>query len=73
MVEFSYTNGVCSMTVWVEIRKSDHMHDGNDWEFGTCLSIPFRNRAGHYSSTAILLLSDARSCLPADFQSQSEG
>ena len=34
------------MNVWVEITKSEHMHGGNGWEFGTCLWSPSRNRAG---------------------------
>src|SRR5262245_52430445 len=32
--------------VWVESTRSDHLHGGVGWEFGTCLWSPSRNTAG---------------------------
>jgi len=33
--------------IYIETTKSEHLHGGPGWEFGTCLWSPSRNRAGH--------------------------
>jgi len=33
--------------VFIETTKSEHLHGGPGWAFGTCLWSPSRNRAGH--------------------------
>jgi 5-methylcytosine-specific restriction endonuclease McrA len=33
--------------VFIETTKSEHLHGGAGWEFGTCLWSPSRNRVGH--------------------------
>lgn len=35
--------------VFVETTKSEHLHGGPGWEFGTCLWSPSRNKVGHDS------------------------
>src|SRR5215218_8946380 len=33
--------------IYIETTKSEHLHGGPGWEFGTCLWSPSRNKAGH--------------------------